>query len=140
MVIQLKALCLITLLAVSSCATKQSSLYESIGGQSKVEQIVDNFIEEIQFNQSIYPYFADSNIDRFKEKMSEHLCMSIKGPCEYTGDSMVQVHSSMNISETDFNTTVDLLIKAMTNANVEHKHQNQILKHLTNYRKEIIYL
>ncbi|MGJ8691630.1 MAG: group I truncated hemoglobin [Thalassotalea sp.] len=130
---------LTALLITTGCATQKTSLYQAIGGQKTINTVVNNFIEEIQFNKAIYTYFAESNIDRFKEKMSEHLCLVTQGPCQYTGDSMLQVHSGMNINETDFNSTVDLLINAMTKAQVSHRHQNQILNHLAKFRKEIIY-
>ncbi|WP_426358255.1 group I truncated hemoglobin [Pseudocolwellia sp. HL-MZ19] len=136
----LKSICLIALLVISGCAAKQASLYETIGGQPKIDLIVDNFIEEIQYNESIFPYFANANVDRFREKITEHLCLVLEGPCEYTGDSMLLVHKGMNINETDFNTTVDLLINAMNKSNVTHPHQNKILNHLAKLREDIIYL
>ncbi|WP_334313234.1 globin domain-containing protein [Psychrosphaera algicola] len=53
---------------------------------------------------------------------------------------MQQVHEGMNITETDFNTTVDLLISAMTKADVPHRIQNQLLQRLAKLRHEILYL
>lgn len=125
---------------ISGCATTQSTLYQSIGGAEKIELIVDNFIDEISYDEVVFTYFAESDIDRFKAKMSEHLCLVTSGPCQYTGDNMVEVHTGMNITETDFNKTVDLLINAMTKADVSHQNQNRILFHLAKFRGEIIEL
>lgn len=131
-------ICTLTLL-LSSCATQAPSLYEQIGGQAAVEQITDNFIAEIEFNATIFPYFKDSDIDRFRSKFIEHLCVNTGGPCQYSGDSMLDVHKGMHISERDFNLTVDLLINAMSKAHISHRLQNRILARLAPMRKDMLY-
>jgi hemoglobin len=115
-------------------------VYEQLGGQTKVNQIVDNFVTEIEFDATILSYFEGSNIDRFKEKLAEQICQRTGGPCEYTGDSMEQVHAGMNITENHFNRTVDLLINAMDKAGVPHRLQNQVLSVLAPTRNEMLYL
>ena len=131
-------LCFVLLL--SSCATSQTSLYDQLGGKNTIAQIVDNFIHEIEFDQTMFAYFAESDIDRFREKLNEHLCFLADGPCQYTGDTMEQVHAGMNISERDFNHGVDLFIAAMNKAKVPHPLQNKLLAKMVPTRKEIIYL
>ncbi|MBU2880847.1 group 1 truncated hemoglobin [Psychrosphaera sp. B3R10] len=126
--------------ALTACVTTNVTLYQQLGGDKKVELIVDNFIEEIQFNKKIFQYFTESDVDRFREKLIEHICVIADGNCQYTGDTMQQVHEGMNITETDFNTTVDLLISAMTKADVPHRIQNQLLQRLAKLRHEILYL
>ena len=61
------------------------------------------------------------------------------GGCQYTGDTMEQVHGGMNISEKDFNLTVDLLINAMDKANVPHPLQNRLLNKLAPMRSQMLY-
>lgn len=127
-------------LCVHGCASSEKSLYQLMGGQQKIAEIVDNFITEIEFDSIMFEYFKDSNIDRFREKLIEHLCMSTGGGCKYTGDTMRQVHTGMNIPESDFNHGVDLFIKAMDKAQVPHRIQNKILATVVPIRKKIIYL
>jgi hemoglobin len=125
---------------MSACATHpKASLYERIGGEAKVAQIADYFIDEIQYDRRILSFFLDSDIDRFREKLIEHVCVHIDGPCSYTGDDMVKVHTGMNITEADFNRVVELLIKAMTRADVPHRLQNQVLARFAPMRGEMIY-
>nr|WP_220100112.1 group 1 truncated hemoglobin [Alteromonas antoniana] len=114
-------------------------MYNDIGGEAKVAEIVDNFIYEIEYDPTILAYFEGSDIDRFRAKLIEQLCMVTGGPCSYSGDTMEQVHGGMNITETDFNRTVDLLINAMNKAGVSHRHQNQILAQLAPMRSQMLY-
>lgn len=126
--------------SLTACVSNNNvTLYQKLGGDKKVELIVDNFIEEIQFDKKIFQYFLETDVDRFREKLIEHICVIADGNCQYTGDPMQKVHEGMNITETDFNTTVDLLINAMTNADVPHPVQNQLLQRLAKLRHEMLY-
>jgi hemoglobin len=136
----LTLLALIFMSLVACSNTSNDSLYRQLGGQVKVEQVVDNFIREIEFDVAIFAYFKDSDVERFHEKLVEHLCQLTGGPCEYSGDTMEQVHGGMNISEADFNRGVDLFINAMTKADIPHPQQNKVLAILAKTRKDILYL
>ncbi len=136
----LRTIIVITALSLASCASQHTTLYDKIGGQKTITQVVGYFIDEIQFNASIFKYFEETDVDRFREKLTEHLCVVTGGPCQYSGDSMQQVHEGMQITETDFNITVDLLINAMNKAQISHQDQNRILQQLAQLRGEIIYL
>ena len=141
MVIPMKPLLtsVVLILALTGCATKPSSLYDQLGGKDNIAQAVDYFIDGIAFDPQIYPYFAETNIERFRNKMIEQLCFEAGGPCEYSGDSMEQVHAGMNVNEADFNRLVDLLVDAMTKAGISHRAQNQLLAKLAPMRRDIIY-
>ncbi|MDT0584060.1 group I truncated hemoglobin [Brumicola blandensis] len=141
---KLKTLSLIaiifTTLSLASCANQQSTtLYEQLGGMEKLELIANNFVNEIAFNEEIYSYFEETNIERFTEKLVEQLCVMSNGPCTYTGDSMAQVHAGMQITENHFNLTVDLFVAAMDKAEVPHRLQNQLLKEMAKTRDEMLY-
>lgn len=134
---------LLILTGLTACASHSTNqaktVYEQIGGEKKIEEIVDNFITEIEFNPEIFPYFENSDVSRFREKLIEHLCMLTAGPCQYTGDTMVQVHAGMGITERHFNLGVDLFINAMDKANVSHPLQNKVIATMTHTRDDIIY-
>ncbi len=130
---------LLTTLILSACATTSQSTYHELGGQPKVSEIVDNFITEIEYDPVMFEFFKDSDVNRFREKLIEHLCMLTGGPCEYTGDSMEQVHAGMNISESVFNHGVDLFINAMDKADVPHSMQNKVLATMIHTREEMLY-
>ncbi|MCC2617589.1 group 1 truncated hemoglobin [Aestuariibacter halophilus] len=124
---------------ISACASNQASVYQQLGGEAKVAEIVDNFILEIGMDPIMLCYFEDSNIDRFRDKMQEHLCMLTGGGCTYTGDTMEQVHGGMKITEAHFNHGVDLFIRAMDKAGVPHRLQNQVLAQMAPTREDMIY-
>lgn len=125
------------LLSIGGCASTPTTLYDQLGGQEKIELIVDKFIKEIEFDAVIFNHFKDSDVTRFREKLIEQLCVETGGNCQYTGDSMEKVHTGMNINEADFNRTVDLLINAMTKADISYPLQNRVLAKLAPMRADI---
>ncbi len=130
---------LVTILLSACAGHQQESLYERIGGQASVEKISDAFIDEIQYDKQTLAFFLDSDIDRFREKFIEHVCVHLDGPCTYTGDDMLTVHKGMNIKEADFNRVVELLINAMTKVGIPHRLQNQVLARFAPMRGDMIY-
>jgi hemoglobin len=138
----MKLLCLLLLpLLLNACSTlqKEQSLFSQLGAKAGIAKLTDAFIEEIQYDKQVLPYFLDSDIHRFRSKFIEQICMISGGPCEYTGDSMEDIHAGMQINEHHFNALVDDLIRAMEAIDLPVQTQNQLLSLLAPMRKEIIY-
>jgi len=136
-----RATVLTVVLSLTACANvtvSDRALYQDLGGTQGITEIVDLFILEIANDERVLPYFADSNVQRFRETVIEHFCMIADGPCDYSGDTMVQVHTGMNINEADFNAVVENLIAAMDNTGTPIGAQNRLLERLARLRPEII--
>ena len=128
--------------ALSACATSgaSSSLYRALGEDEGIARITEYFILEIAHDERVIRYFEDSNVQRFREKFSEHLCMISDGPCAYTGDTLIDTHVGMGVTEGAFNAIVEDLITAMNKAGIALGTQNRVLERLAALRGEIIYL
>ncbi|MDO8908809.1 MAG: group 1 truncated hemoglobin [Pseudohongiella sp.] len=129
----------IVLSLLVACANNGSStLYEELGGQQTIVQLADHFVMEIAYDNRVLPRFMDSNVERFREKIIEHFCWIADGPCQYTGDSMVQVHAGMDINSAEFNAVVENLIAAMDKTGIALSAQNRLLERLAVLRPEIM--
>lgn len=126
------------------CSTKgaleRESLYNDIGGHPGITNLVNVFVKNIAHDKEILPYFSKSSVKHFKQGFINHLCDAIGGPCQYNGDTMIDIHTGMNINEKDFNRVVELLIKAMEEVGISYQSQNKILLKLAPLRGEIIKL
>lgn len=124
---------------VAKDSTKEDEqLYYTIGGQAGIERLVNAFVKRIAQDQVILPYFAKSSVKHFKQGFINHLCATVNGPCKYTGDTMIDIHTGMNINEGDFNHVVELLILAMEDVGISYQSQNKILAKLAPLRAKII--
>ena len=110
-----RTLLLSTGIALGACSSLQNdeNLYLALGGEKAIAVIVENFILEIAGDARIIDHFEVSNVQRFRVMMNQHLCMVADGPCEYTGDSMIDTHAGMGVTEGDFNAIVENMMAAM---------------------------
>lgn len=124
---------------LSACSNISNlTLYQQLDGQAGLERLVDSFINQIGNDEQVFHYFEHANISHFRAGFLNHLCVLTDGPCEYTRDSMVDIHTGMHITEADFNHVVDLLINAMNEQNIDHTVQNKILAKMAPLRSQII--
>jgi hemoglobin len=132
---------LILTLTINGCSslTSNERLFDQLGGQAGIELLTEKFIEEIQYDKDVMPYFLKTDVNRFRQKFVEQICMLSDGPCQYTGDSMEEVHSGMEINERHFNAIVNNLTIAMESINLPITTQNRLLNLLAPMRKQIIY-
>lgn len=128
-------------MVLTACATtsKNDALYNDLGGLQGIEKIADYFIEEFSYDRNVIKHFEKTDFNRFRGKLVEQLCNLSGGPCQYTGDSMLDVHKKMNISEAEFNAMVDALYVAMKRADVSITAQNRLVALLAPMRGDIIY-
>lgn len=132
------ALVFIFLTGCAHVTSSKKTLYDALGGQRTIDTISTEFVREISYSKAIRPYFAQTNVKRFQSALSQHLCMVTDGPCSYEGDDMAKIHGGMNITEADFNATVELMTNAMKTAGVSYPLQNKVLKRLAPMRRDII--
>ncbi len=129
---------LVTCLLFGCQTLPPGSLYQSLGGEQKLNQIVEDFIDEIGHDPVVFPYFEKASVSHFRKGIYTHLCDIAGGPCKYTGDSMRDIHTGMNVSEKAFNRLVELLINAMDKNHVDSVTQNRLLAKLAPLRSEVM--
>lgn len=139
-----RRLAILTLsLGLTACASTtpvaDDSLYQALGGQTGIEQIVEGMLINIADNPRIVGHFANTDIDRLNQKLIEQFCVESGGPCEYTGDSMRDSHTGLDLTESDFNALVEALTDAMQDLDVPVTAQNRLLARLAPMRSDIIY-
>ena len=118
---------------------QDDNLYSALGGRQGIDNIIGRFIYLLGDEPKVNKHFEKTDLDRFYAKFTEQICQISGGPCEYTGDTMSQSHDGMNITETEFNLLVELLIDAMEGEQIPHPAQNRLLRLLAPMREDILY-
>lgn len=116
------------LLLVGACASNErNNLYQALGGESGVRRLVDEVVRELHADARISNLFKDTDDVYFKERLFEQFCELSGGGCTYTGLSMEEAHSGMQLTETDFNFFVEDTRIGMTRAGISIGAQNRLL-------------
>lgn len=114
------------------------TLYEQLGGNAGVEQLMSDFIREIAADERIKGRYRDSDIGRFHRMMQLQMCELTNGGCRYTGDDMRRTHGGMNISRVEFNAIVEALMRAMDKNAISQGVQNRVLSLYAPMHKDIV--
>ncbi|ONN65927.1 group 1 truncated hemoglobin [Herbaspirillum sp. VT-16-41] len=127
-----------TLGAAQAQTPPDDSLYRALGGLPVLQKVVDDFMANMLADRRIKHTFAESNIERVKQKLVEQFCQLSGGGCIYTGDPMREVHQGLKLSNADFNALVEDLQLAMDANGISSHTQNRLLALLAPMQRETV--
>lgn len=116
----------------------EKSLYDRLGGKEAITAVVDAFVANVAADDRINKAFEKTDIPHLKQMLVEQICGATGGPCEYTGKDMKTVHTGMNITEEQWNATVEDLVKALDGAGVQQKEKDELLGALGGMKGDIV--
>lgn len=108
------------------------SLYERLGGYKGIEAIVDDIVELHMSNPAIKARFLPlkDNPQHFAE-VRQHLINFLAsgsgGSEQYTGKDMTTAHKGMNISQGEYMSAVDDIMKALDKHNMDEQTKKDVL-------------
>jgi hemoglobin len=120
---------------------KKTALYFRLGEKPAIEAVVDKFIANVVADARINKFFTGLDAEavaKFRNHLVDQVCAASGGPCEYTGKDMVTVHTGMNITEDQFNATVEDLVAALNELSVPKPEQDELLGVLGGLKDQIV--
>lgn len=116
----------------------KDALYVELGGTPGITQVVDLFLTRLNADARINTLFAHVDHADLRRLVIEQLCAATGGPCVYSGRSMEEAHSGLNLSNADFDAFVADLVAAMNDAHVAKAGQQKLLALLSPMRPQIV--
>jgi hemoglobin len=115
------------------------SLYDRLGGVDAIKSVVKDFVEEqVAKDPRINARFANTDIPKLEEHLSNQICEATGGPCKYTGRSMKESHTGMGITEAEFGALVEDLKKSLAKFNVPQAEQDELIGALAKMHDDIV--
>lgn len=71
----------------------QASLYSQLGGEAKLREIIDSFIDRVFADRMIGFFFANADRQRIKEMEYQHAAQFLGAGTEYHGRPLDRVHA-----------------------------------------------
>lgn len=129
-------------LAIAAClgwsAQARATLYEDLGGKSKIEAFTNDFVDRLNADPRIQRYFEHANLPHLKAELAVQFCNLADGPCTYTGKDMKSAHDGMHLRDGDFNALAEDLQNAMSAADVPFRTQNRLLALLAPMHADVV--
>jgi hemoglobin len=124
--------------AKAAAGAKSDALYRALGGTEGITKVVDAALAEIHGDLRINLFFEKTDMPDLRRLLIEQICAATGGPCEYTGRSMEEAHSGLNLSDADFDAFVEDLVRAMDSQKVPKDLQKQLLGLLGPMRPQVV--
>jgi hemoglobin len=131
----------VTLGACATMSEPEPTLYKRLGGREGIRGVVDDFVAFLVADPRVNARFTKltpPQVEKLKTNASDQICDATGGPCSYLGKDMKAAHTGMNITEADWNATVEDLIKALDKRNVAKKDQQELIGLLAPMKKDIV--
>jgi hemoglobin len=121
---------------------KQTTLYERLGGEKGIAQIVDDLFafvaEDPKIRKEHKDHFVKGDVAGLKRKLIDQLGEATGGPQKYKGKNMKDAHKGLKITNADFNALMEDVTKALVKNKVEPKDLRVLLKALQKMRPDVV--
>ncbi|MFK8028828.1 MAG: group 1 truncated hemoglobin [Gammaproteobacteria bacterium] len=127
------------LTSCSSVPSNKVALYQQLGGDSGIENIVDEFVYIMATHPKLASLFEFTDIETLRGHLEDQFCELSGGPCTYSGRGMIESHEGMNVSHGEFNLVVELLQQAMRTHRVPVGPQNRLIALLAPMHEDVVH-
>ena len=118
--------------------TKDSSLYERIGGEAAIARLVDAFYERIIADEELRPFFEKSSMETLRRMQREFIAAALGGPIVYAGRSLREVHAGRGITKVHFRKFVHHLLETMKADELSEQDAYDVISRLNTYADDIM--
>ena len=116
-----------------------TALYDRLGGVDAIRAVVKDFVEEQVANDPrINARFANADIPKLEEHLTNQICEATGGPCKYTGRSMKESHAGMGITEAEWSALVEDLQRSLAKFQGPQAEQDELIALLATMHDDIV--
>lgn len=116
-----------TAATTTTASAAPDAMYRSLGGNDGIATLVDAALTHIHSDLRINIFFEKTDLADLRRLLIEQICAATGGPCTYTGRSMEEAHSGMNLTDADFTAFVEDLVAAMNEVKLAPEKQKAVL-------------
>jgi len=118
------------------------TLYDRLGGRAGIDKLCDRIVELHLQNDVAGPRYQaldQEALDRARIKVKEFIAAGSGGPVEYTGRSMLETHTGMNVSAAEYVAVMDDIMQAMNEMEYPRPVCDEVLGIAYSLKGEIIH-
>jgi len=125
-------------------ATKtEKSLYDRLGGQPAIQAVASGLVDKILADNRVNKWFAHAasspeNTKLYKQKLSDFICQSTGGPCQYTGLDMATAHKGRGVTSEAFSAVAEDLSALLDQLKVPAKEKSEVMTLVGSLKPSIV--
>jgi hemoglobin len=91
-------------------------LYEKMGGESAIKEIVDDFYCDVLADEIVCHFFDHTDMKKQRRHQTAFISYALGGTKQYSGRSMEKAHAGLNLQPEHF----DAIVKHLSDAIIAH--------------------
>jgi hemoglobin len=134
---------LLTGVSFAQAGKTEKSLYDRLGGKPAVEAVANGLVDRILTDKRIKKWFTHAssspeNTKAYKAKLTDFICVSVGGPCKYTGMDMVTAHKGRGVTGEAFDAVAQDLAAQLDQLKVPAKERKEVMDLVGSLKKSIV--
>jgi hemoglobin len=121
--------------------TPETPLYTRIGGYDVIAAIVDELFALMRADRRFARFGAGRSVDsrrRAQQLTVDLICSASGGPCYYIGRDMRTSHAGLQITDAEWQASIELTRRALLNHSVGLQEQSEFLALLEQYKDDVV--
>ncbi|MGJ5672445.1 MAG: group I truncated hemoglobin [Nostochopsis sp.] len=114
------------------------TLYNNLGGEQGIGQIVDDFYKLIMADNTLNHFFAHTDMQKQRRLQISFFSKIFEGPDQYTGRPMEKTHTGMSLQPQHFDAIAKHLSQAMASRGVSPEDTNAALARVSALKNAIL--
>jgi hemoglobin len=128
---------------LAQTAKSGKSLYDRLGGQPAVDAVASGLVDRILVDTRVNKWFAHAasspeNTKEYKAKLSAFICVSVGGPCKYTGMDMLAAHKGRGVTDEAFGAVAENLSKTLDQLKVPDAEKREVMTLVGSLKSSIV--
>ena len=116
-----------------------TTLYEKLGGQQAVKQVVDDFYNDVLADDIVNHFFTHTDMEKQRRHQTAFISYALGSPAQYTGRSMEKAHAGLNLQPEHFDAIVKHLKDALAEHSVSPEEIDAVLERVAALKEAILY-
>ncbi len=116
---------------------KQQILFERVGGEHAIGELVHEFYDRVIADPELKPFFKDTSMEKLQRMQREFFSAALDGPITYTGRPLSHVHHGRGITKHHFALYVGHLLDTLQGRGIDDKDVQDIISRINTYANEI---
>ncbi len=115
------------------------TLYEKLGGETAIMQIVDDFYKRILADDTVNKFFAHTDMKKQLRHQTSFISYALGGPKEYTGRSMEKAHEGLNLQPEHFDAIAKHLGDAIAEYGASPEDISTVIDRVATLKEAVLY-
>ena len=115
----------------------QKTLYERIGGEKAVHDMIHEFYDRVLADPVLKPFFEAASMEKLRKMQREFFSAALDGPITYTGKPLSYAHYGRGITKHHLALYVGHLLDTLKDQGIDEHDVQAIIARINTYAEEI---